>query len=178
MKKFLLALSIFMILMVASCNRTPPGNVNNNTHGGLAPSPANEEVTITAEFINSSPPELIVKVDKDPVRIAPRQKINWQVVYKAAAGLTQKLNVVVDDFRNAGGGSSSDLFQDGSAYNFASLTPNSSVSPKLTGEARPGAATEFKYRISFLVADKFKFTMDPRIVIDAGFQPYGPGKRD
>jgi hypothetical protein len=166
-----------MVLVTVSCNPTPKGNVNNNTPGDLTPF-ANEEVTITAEFVGSTPPELIIKVDKDPVHIKAKQKINWNIVYKAAAGSTQKLNIVVDDFKPPSGATASDLFQDGSAYNFASLTPNSSVSPKLTGEAKPGSATEFKYRISFLVADKFKFTVDPRIVIDAGFQPYDPGKRD
>jgi hypothetical protein len=177
MKKFLLVLPILLVLVVSSCKPTSQGNLNNNTPGDLVPL-ANEEVTITAEFVNSAPPELIIKVDKDPVRIKARQKINWNIVYKAAGGSTQKLNVVVDDFKSVTGEGTADLFQDGSAYNFSSLSPNGSVSPKLTGEAKPGTTTEFKYRISFLVADKFKFTVDPRIVIDAGFHYDDSKKRD
>jgi hypothetical protein len=176
MKKLLLALSLLTVTVVSACRPTPSGNLNNNSSGGVVPL-TDEKVTISAVFVDSSPPELTLKVDKDPVHIKKTQKINWNIDYKTLGGAAQKMQVTVSKFKDSTN-TEVNLFQDGSKYEFKDLPPNTSATPLTTGEAKPGTETDFKYQIVFIVNGKVKVTLDPRIVIDAGLYKEGSGKSD
>jgi hypothetical protein len=176
MKKLLLALSLVTVSVVSACRPTPSGNLNNNSSDGRTPL-APEEVTISAVFVDSSPPELTIKVDKDPIHIKERQKINWKIDYKTPSAAAHKMQVMVTKFTDSKN-NDVDLFQDGSKYDFRDLMPNTPARPVPTGEAKPGAETAFKYQIVFTVEGKVKVTLDPRIVIDAGFYRDGSEKTD
>lgn len=165
MKKLFVALSALMVLIGSSCNQTPQGNVNTKAPGVKDELP-DEPVTITAEFVNSNPPELVIKLDKDPVHIMKEQKISWNIQYPEN-GTSQIIHVTIANFKNKQE-QEVDLFQDGSKYEFKNLSPNQPVTPKTTGAAKPDNEMLFKYKIIFTVEGKFKTTLDPRVVIDSG----------